>query len=120
MLRPNILLLNDGYLLIDHELSLPVNETILSGLLHNEWIYPYKQHIFYPYLKKAKASNKRKFFETFFECLRLLNANALDIYARKLSEFDHPTGDYDFVKHYLYQLKNNKTLFIEQLKGAIA
>lgn len=56
--KPNILISNTQFHLIDHELSLPINLQTLREFDSENWTYNFKNHIFYQYLKSAKSRAK--------------------------------------------------------------
>jgi hypothetical protein len=124
--KPNLLVSDYDFLLIDHEQILPFandpntdNDFVLKSFRQMQWKYPYENHLFYPYLKKMRSGTKQKVFETFDEYLRTLNLNLLDEPARFLQEKGHPIGSLGLVKKYLTEIKQNSTSFNQLLQTAV-
>jgi hypothetical protein len=125
--KPNLLCNDTDFLLIDHELILPLanspgNGTILSkiGGSHDNWFYQYKAHLFYPALQAASAQKKRTIFDTFIYYLKRLNPDRLDPFARQLEEENLPIGDFELLKAYLYKMKVESEWFRHLLNTMIA
>ncbi|GAB4331684.1 MAG: hypothetical protein OHK0038_06710 [Flammeovirgaceae bacterium] len=123
--KPNLLINDEGFLLIDHELILPFanasgNPSILNEIGGKNWGYQYEKHLLYPYLKRLKRDKKLHIFDTFAEYLKTFNPDSLDVYAIQLDQnFSMPIGDFDLLKSYLYKVKQNSSWFIENLKRLI-
>jgi len=116
--KPNILIKGNDFVLIDHELTLSVNDTIKETFLNQNWIYDYKNHIFFHDLKKFK--NKNQCFETFVDYIKVLPINKLDSYAKQLRDIGHEDADIESIKNYLTLIKNNKEKFVNILRASIA
>ncbi|MCF8248194.1 MAG: hypothetical protein K9J37_23445 [Saprospiraceae bacterium] len=118
--KPNLLVSDYDYLLIDHELIFPFaddpnndHNVALNNFRQVQWKYPYENHLFHPYLKKMRGTNKQDVFETFHDYLRNLNVNLLDEPHDFLQENGHPTGNPVLIKNYLTEIKHNSTSFIQ-------
>jgi hypothetical protein len=117
--KPNILISNNNFHLIDHELSLPINHQTLREFDSENWTYNFKNHIFYKYLKSAKAERKVEHFETFQELLRFINLDKLTSSRNQLLDYDHPVGDFDILLEYLYTIRNNSSKFVSILRNQL-
>jgi hypothetical protein len=123
--KPNLLINDEDFLLIDHELIFPFanelsNPSVLDEIGSDNWVYPYEKHLLYPYLKKLKKDAKMHIFDTFAEYLKTFNPDSLDSYAIQLEKnFSMPIGDFDLLKLYLYKVKQNSPWFVENLKRLI-
>lgn len=118
VLKPNILLQDNGYYLIDHELSLPINLKIIQNLNKGVSFYEFKNHIFYKYLKSAKHENRINYFESFEEILRYSRPReTLLPLKNQLVSLRHPVGDFDTLIEYLTLVKQNPTIFTGILKA---
>jgi hypothetical protein len=117
--KTNLLLSPDNAFLIDHERALSTNDIVniyLETLQLEDRFTKY--HLFYPYLKDARGKNKYNFFNDFNEYLRFLNLNKLTQYFNKLVN----EGFYDYsqpITAWLNNVKQNSTIFVNKLKGAV-
>lgn len=125
--KPNLLVNDLDFLLIDHELIFPFaddpenyNDTVLQAFRQKQWKYRYENHLFRPFLKKMRRASKQRVFETFHEYLRTLNPNLLDEPAASLQANGHPIGNLGLIKAYLTEIKRNDTTFIQLLQSAIS
>lgn len=116
-LKPNILVYNKSFALIDHELSLSVNSSIIEKFNENHWIYYYKRHLFYNSLKRSL--NKDKMFITFEEYLKVFSVNILDSYANQLRMVGHEDGDIEIIKEYLALIKRHRVKFVNILRTTL-
>ena len=120
--KPNLLINNEDFLLIDHELILPFTHVdTIQKVKNGIWEYNFQKHLFYPILKNAKNTNQNHIFDTFAEYLVGLNFNNLDIYQKQLEQdlqfdFDHFT----LIKKYLQTIQQHSNWFIRELKRQIA
>lgn len=117
--KPNILLFNKEYYLIDHELSLPINYNNISHFRNGKSTFPFTEHIFYRTLKNRKKVNKEAMFETFQDRLRYFNPGVLIPYKNQLLDLEHPVGNFDDILMYLTEIKNNSPKFISILKQQV-
>lgn len=119
--KPNLLINEKDYLLIDHELSLQINDRFLNCLSENDFSFLYnsqglKDHIFLPNLKKlSKKVNLR--FEHFEYHLRTLNLRKLEDVKDQLDEIHVDTNDFYLIKNYIAEIKSKATLFIKMLNN---
>lgn len=117
--KPNILIREPDYFLIDHELSCQITQGHIQYFNEGKVMYfDVSKHIFYERLKHDVSVNP-DCFESFGEYLRTLNVSVLDSYSDQLEEHHHPTGDYQLFKEYLLLLKRNHHQFIKNLKTTL-
>lgn len=122
--KPNLLIQDKDVFVIDHELTFYYN---LNNILETEWIYNYKNHLFYNYLIELPYSEKIKLFDTFqYYIESILDFKDLDeIFKeldktfKELSESSYNPDCYVNIKTYLCKVKNNSSKFIEKLKLTI-
>lgn len=126
-LKPNLLVEDDNYLLIDHEQSFPFidNRTtffqiILDKLSNYELDYRYERHLFYPLLKGLRPRNKELLFKEFKEGLTNLDIGQIEDLTDRLNSLNISTGNYDILIEYLYRLKRDADLFIKCLAISIS
>jgi hypothetical protein len=117
--KPNILIQEPEYFLIDHELSCQITQGHIQYFNEGKVMYrDFSKHIFYERLKH-EVSVDPDCFESFGEYLRTLNVSVLDSYSDQLEEHRHPIGDYQLFKEYLRLLKRNHHQFIKNLKTTL-
>lgn len=116
--KPNILLENDRYYLIDHEHTfvLPTNNFVPRQLLNK---YRFKNHIFYEVLSRKTKYGHKPEFGAFRELFHRLNIDKLDKYAEELKLKGYETGDCFVIKQYLQELKQDISYFMNVLGGVI-
>jgi len=116
--KPNILLDEERYYLIDHELSLALP---LEGVKPRKKVasYPFMNHIFHKALSRKASYGHQPDFATFLEHFRRLNTDVLDSYAAELRNKRYETDDSVVIKRYLEELKQDTTYFTNILKGGI-
>lgn len=125
--KPNLLVDDDGFILIDHELTLNFidseNDASLNKILEvfnaNSWPNFHQKHIFYSSLKNYKGS-KKNLFDTFEQLLRTLNINKIIEYIQELDGHQVKTGNSNLLIDYLRYLKQNSNHFRTVLLGLIA
>jgi len=125
--KPNLLQDDDGFILIDHELSLSFIDNdsdqafmhIVNLLKQNRWHGLYAKHLFYPRLKSYKGS-KKNLFDTFEEFLLNLNIRKIETLIAELKENDIAVGAPDYLIEYLRILKQQASRFKNILLGIIA
>lgn len=125
--KPNILVNDDDFLLIDHEQIFPfANETessdksFIDKFLAGDLCYQYERHIFYGYLKGLYKPRKTYIFDTFLGYLNTLRVDILDSYAKQLEEYGQPVGNVPLIKSYLSSVKSHQDLFLRRLNQAIS
>lgn len=125
--KPNLLQDDDGFILIDHELSLSFIDDedkqafnhIVSLFEQNTWHGVYEKHLFYPRLKSYKGP-KKTLFDTFEEFLMNLNIGKIETLITELKENDIEVGATDYLIEYLRILKQQANKFKNILLGIIA
>lgn len=125
--KPNLLIKNEDFILIDHEQIFTFaddeniyNDAIITDFRKGSWRYNAQQHLFFPFLKSLKNSEKENIFDTFHEHLSHLNFNLLDNSINFLIENNLPMGNYPLIKNYLAEIKNDSGRFINLLKQSIS
>lgn len=117
--KPNLLFSAKDAFLIDHELALN-NQDIVDINLNSLQLEDKftKYHLFYPYLKQIMVLDKKNFFNDFTEYLRILNLNKLTPYFNQL--VNEGFNDYSQpITNWVNQIKQNNTIFVDKLKGAV-
>jgi hypothetical protein len=118
--KPNILLLNRDYYLIDHELSLPINQRTIINFESEHSVYDFKSHIFYKYLKRSKPENKTNYFDSFEEIIRFSRIeDCLAKYKDQLIQHKHPVGEFDILIDYLGTARKKSAIFTSILKKQV-
>jgi hypothetical protein len=125
--KPNLLIDDERFLLIDHEQCLHFADgqeghfsKILSGYRNNEIDYPYQHHLFYGALKKMRKSQKLHLFEEFLEYLSRLNTTEFKVLAVGLINLNISVGDYLRIYDYLCFLKSNVSSVRKALLSSIS
>jgi len=126
--KPNMLIYEEQFMLIDHELTFSFidnyNKEGLKKLLYNiiekRQVVPYQfqQHLFYESLKDYKGV-KAGLFDTFNEYLSKLNINKLELLLKELERNEIYTGSSIFLMEYLREIKSNNEKFSECLYKSI-
>lgn len=125
--KPNLLVDDEGFYLIDHELSFPFidgdNGESMNGLLEklnsNTWPNFYQRHLFYARLKTFKGS-KKNLFDTFEELLKNLDVNNVRQLINDMADYGILRGQSDLLITYLSILKQNAAKFRNILLGIIS
>lgn len=138
--KPNILATEDNFILIDHDLSLDIQKSFIEYIEFDNYqnlINGVKgEHIFLNYLKisQIESNDDENFvrillhnisvndlndFNDFCENLRNLNLNKLDFVANQLDQLDVDISDYENIKSYLIDIKQNINVFQDLLKKLI-
>lgn len=106
--KPNLLIRDEDYLLIDHEMIFPFandpdqpNETYLRAFKQKKSFYPAQKHLFYPYLKKKQVQKKISLFDPFLTVLTKLNISVVERAADFLDENGHSKADLETILAYL-------------------
>lgn len=124
--KPNLLLDDEGFILIDHELALHILDNdgsnacnkVLVDLDAGRWSNMYEKHIFYSKLKSYRI--KKGLFDTFEESLRNLNINHVQSLITDLSHNGIDVGADGILIDYLRKLKQNSHKFSKILLGIIS
>ncbi|MCF8453925.1 MAG: hypothetical protein K9G42_12020 [Pedobacter sp.] len=125
--KPNLLMNDDGLILIDHELTFnfidsadqDAYDRLISQLADNRWPEFYEKHIFYNKLKSYKGS-KKALFDTFEESLRTLDLKKIQHCITDLEDRGISLGQSDLLIDYLRTLKQNSSKFRTILLGLIS
>lgn len=124
--KPNLLVEDDNYLLIDHELCLPFidNEEGLYNIIMDKFSnsqldYPYARHLLFPILKSYHHKDKEEIFVEFEDYLRNLNINRVQELLSQMNELNISTGHELRLIKYLRYLKDNSHLFCQILLKCI-
>lgn len=114
--KPNLILSHKSAFLIDHELGFEKIENAIAELQSGNLDIKFSEwHIFYHYLRRAKATTKSQYFEEFGEYLRFLNVNVLNQYFTQLESFGYVTRK-DIIAQYLTYVKENSAKFVTLLR----
>ncbi|MGN6640063.1 MAG: HipA family kinase [Mucilaginibacter sp.] len=126
--KPNILVDDDGFILIDHELtfffsdghSKKAFEVVVENIEKNTISpFAYNKHVFYRVLKHYKGS-KKNIFDEARESLKNLNINAVNTYISNLEKYDIKVGSKVLIIDYLSYIKQNSDKYINILLGLIS
>lgn len=116
--KPNLLITDDNFLLIDHEQTLQFYDikSIGKELDYKSKFnsYYYNNHIFINSLKKIKS--KSFLFDEFHENLKTLNLNFLDDLYKDLDKFNINCGEKSTIFAYLNWCKKNRDYIHKLLK----
>ncbi len=111
--KPNLLIRDGDFLLIDHEQIFPFaddpehyNDAPIRDFQAGKWAYPYQVHLFYKYLQGRSQSQKEILFRNFIEQLRVLDLFLLEEYAQYLTENNQPVGNLELILDYLAAIKD--------------
>jgi hypothetical protein len=112
--KPNFLVEDDNYLLIDHEQCFPFidnevrfYELIMEKLAKSELDYSYQSHVLYPLIKSYHYKTKDEIFSEFEEYLTKLNINKVRDTIVRLHELNISSGHHDRLIDYLRYVKDN-------------
>jgi len=125
--KPNLLVRDGAFLLIDHEQIFPFaddpddyNDAPILGFQKGEWAYPHEVHLFYPQLKSLSKAQKVEVFTTFAEHLSRLDPYLLEDWAQILAENHQPVGNLELITDYLKAVKQAPEAFIKLLQNQLA
>jgi hypothetical protein len=119
--KPNLLVRGNSAFLIDHELGFEIDVNTINQLNALDIInQPFKYHIFYYFLKKARKTTKKDYFEVFLEYLRRLNINTLNPYFQQLNNLGFTSVKENTIRGYLTYAKQNSSKFEAFLKSLIS
>lgn len=121
--KPNLLVRDNSFLLIDHEQIFPFaddpdhyNDTPIRSFQQGQWLYSYDKHLFFPYLRNLAYDQKVKIFSTFVERLNGLSLSIIEDQAQWLSENAQPVGNTELITDYLTALQNAPDTFTALLQ----
>jgi hypothetical protein len=119
--KPNLLVRANDYLLIDHELSLPISESFLRQAKENDFSYIYNNpkfsdHIFLPFLRERMKKDVVK-FSKFDILLGVLNISKLEKVNEFLKTLNCSDKNFDTIKSYIYEIKRQRVKFIKSLNN---
>ncbi|MCI4671983.1 MAG: hypothetical protein MRZ79_27820 [Bacteroidia bacterium] len=122
--KPNILFGESEAFLIDHELSLNVNQVVIEKVENEDWSYlkdnnPKSEHVFLKALKEAKSLDDELTFDTFDFYLNLLNPRKLIPYQEKMEELNFEVDDFVDIIRYLQIVKEKRPSFIQALRNSV-
>ncbi|GAA4462419.1 hypothetical protein GCM10023189_39050 [Nibrella saemangeumensis] len=127
--KPNLLINDDNFLLIDHEQTFPFADDVDADASVDwsfdatEWskiYFAYHKHLLLPYLKELRKTAKLEAFDTFQEHLRHLDIRTIRQAARELERLGVSIGHVDRITNYLSETKARHTEFTNLLKTLIA
>ncbi len=125
--KPNLLVCEGDYILIDHEQIFPFhndpdqpNDALITNFLKGEWKYQHTQHLFYPYLKNNKKVLSSEPFSFFMKRLKEFDPEILSEKAQFLQENGHPCGDVEGIIDYLCTVKNKSDIFLHILNRQLS
>lgn len=120
--KPNLLIGDKDFLLIDHELTFPFINCHVNldniDYMNSFNTYYYKHHIFYD--KLTKRRNRNKIFDEFYENIRILNTSKFNDIFAQLENLGIEYGKKEFIFDYLDWIKNKKDYIHKTLNERIA
>ena len=121
--KPNLLIRDGSFLLIDHEQIFPFaddpehyNDAPILDFRQGKWTYPYALHSFYPHLQSLPEVQKTKIFTIFAACLRRFDPYILEEWAQVLTENHQPVGNLELILDYLTVVKHSPEAFVYLLQ----
>lgn len=115
--KPNLLINNQDFLLIDHEQTFPfydihvnASKVKASFVFKN---YLFDLHIFYD---RLRTERKKDFmFDEFIENVRMMDLSFLDVLFKDFNKYEIRNGEKSIIFAYLNWFKNNPTYLKEKL-----
>lgn len=87
--KPNLLVDDENFILIDHEQIFPFADnseayfkSVLDSFNQDKTLYPFQKHLLFPYLKNFRTQNKKHLFDEFAEYLTRFNDEKLTLTIR--------------------------------------
>lgn len=125
--KPNLLVDDESFLLIDHELIFHFANTtksqsynkILNDFNNGKLGYQFAKHLFYPFLKDSKPNIKKHLFDEFGEYLSKMQTDTLENAIHDLNRLGVPTGQSNLILDYLHLIKKNHNKFCDILLASI-
>lgn len=126
--KPNLLVDDDGFILIDHELTLgfidgdddQAYERYLQLLEHKQWPSFYDKHLFYGQLKSYRGPHKKNLFDTFESCLAGISLQHIEQSFTELEENGIVVAQAEQIIDYLRRLKQQPDKFKNLLLALIS
>jgi len=113
--KPNLLLKDENFYLIDHELCFGATKWTFQQCLDNgSWNFISKKspHLFLERLRELEHPKAGLLeFETFFYYLKRLNIDKLNVCEDVFNNIGYDTVDFMYIKDYLYDIKHNPQIF---------
>ncbi|RRJ89413.1 hypothetical protein EG240_11740 [Paenimyroides tangerinum] len=121
--KPNLLIRDEDFLLIDHEQTLPFYNSFEKKKDFNFFTifnnFYYQNHIFWSTLKSFDHKKKQNLFDEFIELLRTLNINNIKLIFSQMEKFGILFGDKDAIFAYINWAKVNYSYISKVLKNRI-
>jgi len=125
--KANLLMDDDGFILIDHELCLHFIDghnddafnKVLDDFKHGTWQQIYLKHFFYAKLKNFRGS-KVHLFDTFKEYLDRLDISRIEKLIEELKKQGIDVGESGRLIQYLYALKQNTEKYCQIMLSLIS
>lgn len=126
--KPNLLVDDDGFILIDHELTLgfidgdnqQAHRQYLQLIEDNQWPPFYAKHLFYSELKSYRGPNKKNLFDTFENSLAGISLSRIEQSLDELRKNGIAIGRGEQIIDYLRTLKQQPDKFKNLLLGLIS
>jgi hypothetical protein len=125
--KSNLMIDDDGLILIDHELTFHFldgykqdsYDAIMESFQQNNWFPIYLKHIFYGKLKTYRG-RKENLFDTFEEYLTKLDVGKLEGFLKELASHGITVGQNNLLIKYLCVLKQNANKFSKILLNLVS
>ncbi len=121
--KPNLLVRDGSFLLIDHEQIFPFaddpdhyNDVPIRAFQQGKWAYPYEVHLFYPYLRNLPDDQKAKIFGTFVERFNRFSPSIIEEWAQWLTENAQSVGNVELIVDYLTAVQGASNAFATLLQ----
>lgn len=126
--KPNLLVDDDGFILIDHELTLgfidgddeQAHEKYLQLIKDKQWPPFFAKHLFYDELKSYRGPSKKSLFDTFENSLAGISLSRIEQSLDDLRKNGIAVGRGEQIIDYLRTLKQQPDKFKNLLLGLIS
>lgn len=118
--KPNLLINDSQFLLIDHELTLPfVNENnlIVESYFNSFRFFEFRKHVFYKYMVSIR--HKSNIFNDFDELLKRLTIVRFNSIFDKMDILEIKYGDRERIMDYLHWAKSNVEFINKDLRNKL-